>query len=232
LNNTVLKLSPSGHVLPVLGRRNTGGEGHWVFNNPADVAFSRDGDVYVADGYGNSRIVKFDRDGNFTTAWGSYGTGPGQFNPPRAVIVDRTGRVIVGDRANGRIQMFSGDGTFQEEWKNIGYPYGLALTTDGHIWMADGGFDRVVERDPNGKILGAIGSPGHLPGQFAWAHFLAVSNDHKIFVADVLNWRFQVFGPTTPTGGPTDYVPTVRQFWDYTKSKGFAFHDQPGLPKR
>ncbi len=232
VNNTVLKLSPTGQVLLVLGRRNTGGEGAWVFNKPADVGFSRDGDIYVADGYGNSRIVKFDRDGNFIKAWGSYGAGPGEFDLPHSVVVDRTGRVIVADRENGRIQVFSSDGKFLEEWKGIGYPYGLALTPDDHIWMADGGFDRIVELDLHGKILGAFGSPGHRPGQLAWAHFLAVSDDKKIFVADVLNWRFQVFGPTSATGGVTDYVPSVRQFWDYKKSDGWSFRDQPGIPKR
>jgi hypothetical protein len=72
-SHLVLKLDRSGNVLLVLGRINTGGEANWLFNKPADVAFAKNGDIYVADGYGNSRVVKFDRDGNYLKAWGKYG---------------------------------------------------------------------------------------------------------------------------------------------------------------
>jgi DNA-binding beta-propeller fold protein YncE len=92
-NHLVLKLDASGNVLLVLGRTNTGAEANWLFNKPADVAFAKNGDVYVADGYGNSRIVKFDRDGNYIKAWGKYGTGPGEFNLPHSVAVDKQGRL-------------------------------------------------------------------------------------------------------------------------------------------
>ena len=81
------------------------------------------------------------------------------------------------------------------------------------MWMADGGFDRVVELDQNGKILGALGEPGHGPGQFAWVHFMAVTQDKKIIVADVLNWRFQVFVAAPSTGRLSSYIPERRMFW-------------------
>src|ERR1039457_4038479 len=74
-NHLVLKLDSSGNVLLVLGRINTGAEANWLFNKPADVAFAKNGDIYVADGYGNSRIVKFDRDGNYIKAWIPAGGG-------------------------------------------------------------------------------------------------------------------------------------------------------------
>jgi peptidylamidoglycolate lyase len=92
------KLDPSGNVLLVLGRINTGAKANWLFNRPADVAFANNGDIYVADGYGNSRVVKFDRDGNYIKAWGKYGAGIGEFNLPHSVAVDKEGRVYVGDR--------------------------------------------------------------------------------------------------------------------------------------
>src|ERR1022692_98554 len=92
-SHLVLKLDPSGNVLLVLGRINTGAEANWLFNKPADVAFAKNGDIYVADGYGNSRVVKFDRDGNYIKAWGKYGTGPGEFNLPHTVAIDQQGRV-------------------------------------------------------------------------------------------------------------------------------------------
>jgi DNA-binding beta-propeller fold protein YncE len=115
-------------------------------------------------------------------------------------VIDKNDRVYVGDRENARIQIFDTDGRFLAQWTGIGYPYGLWITPDQHIWMVDGGFDRIVELDQTGKILGSIGSPGHQPGQLAWRHFLAISSDQKLFVADVLNWRFQVFVPVKASG--------------------------------
>ena len=221
-NNLVLKLSPLGAVLLVLGRINTGAEANWLFNKPADVAFAKNGDVYVADGYGNSRVVKFDRDGNFLKAWGKYGASVGEFNLPHTIAVDQQDRVYVGDRENQRIQIFDADGNFIKQWTAVGYPYGLVITADQHVWMADGGYDRIVELDQNGKILGAFGEPGHKPGQMAWAHFLAMGRDQTIYVADVLNWRFQVFSRTTPSGKMTTYIPSKRMFWGSTPSVGWT----------
>jgi DNA-binding beta-propeller fold protein YncE len=228
-SHLVLKLDPSGHVLLVLGRINTGAEANWLFNKPADVAFAKNGDIYVADGYGNSRVVKFDRNGNYIKAWGKFGAGIGEFNLPHSVTVDNQGRVYVADRENQRIQIFDSEGKFLQQWTGIGYPYGLLITPDQHIWMVDGGYDRVIELDQNGKILGAFGEPGHLPGQFAWAHFMALGPDQKIYVADVLNWRFQVFARTAPTGKLTSYIPSVRMFWGSVPSVGWT-SQQSAIP--
>ncbi len=228
-SHLVLKLDPSGNVLLVLGRINLAGEGTWVFNRPADVAFAKNGDIYVADGYGNSRVVKFDRDGNYIKAWGKYGTAPGEFNLPHSIAVDNQGRVYVGDRENKRIQIFDADGTFIKQWTGIGYPYGLFITSDQHVWMADGGYDRIVELDQNGKILGALGQPGHKPGQGAWFHFMAIGPDQTLYVADVLNWRFQVFAHTEPTGKMSPYIPSVRMFGHATPSVGW-YEKQTDLP--
>jgi len=228
-NHLVLKLGPSGNVLLVLGRINTGAEANWLFNKPADVAFGKNGEIYVADGYGNSRVVKFDRDGNYIKAWGEYGTGPGEFNLPHSVAVDKEGRVYVGDRENQRIQIFDSEGNFIKQWTGVGYPYGLVITPDQHVWMTDGGYDRIVELDQEGKILGAFGEPGHKPGQMAWAHFMAMGPDHAIYVADVLNWRFQVFTRTAPTGSMTTYIPSVRMFWGSVPSVGWA-SQQTAIP--
>ena len=230
-NHTVLKLSPAGQILLVLGRRNNGGEADWLFNKPADVAVGPDGSIFVADGYGNSRIVKFDRGGNFIKAWGQYGSGPGEFMLPHSVVVDKAGRVYVGDRENARIQIFDADGRFLRQWTGIGYPYGLQITPDQHVWMVDGGFDRIIELDADGRILGALGSPGHGPGQFAWGHFLAIRPDGMMFVADVLNWRFQTFAPTRPTGKLAEYVPSERKYFGFKQSDGYVYRS-PGWPTK
>lgn len=211
-NHLVLKLSPEGRVQLVLGRRDSAGEESWLFNRPTDVAWGKNGEIYVSDGYGNARVVKFDRNGNFMKSWGKRGSGPGEFTLPHALAVDREGRVYVADRESQRIQIFDADGTYLKEWRGIGFPYGLFLTPDQHVWVADGGYDRVIELDSAGKILGAFGEPGRAPGQFAWAHSLAVGPDGRIYVAEILNWRFQVFEPTKASGKMADYIPTKRQF--------------------
>jgi len=221
-SHVVLKLSPEGRVLLVLGRKGVAAEADWLFNQPTDIAFGRNGEVYVSDGYGNSRVVKFDREGNFLKAWGKYGTGPGEFNLPHSVAVDAQGNVYVGDRENQRIEIFDADGNFLKQWTGIGYPYGLFISADQHVWMIDGGYDRIVELDTNGKIIGALGEPGHAPGQFAWGHFLAIGKDRKIYAADVLNWRFQVFVPTSSSRKMAKYVPSRRMFWDRVASSGWS----------
>jgi hypothetical protein len=92
--------------------------------------------------------------------------------------------------------------------------------------MADGGYNRIVELDENGKILGALGEPGHAPGQFAWAHFLTFDPDRRLFVVDVLNWRAQVFAPTNEQPGTATYIPTVHKFWNRKPSNGSESHNK------
>jgi len=95
--------------------------------------------------------------------------------------------------------------------------------------MTDGGYDLIVELDQTGRILGAFGEPGPAPGQMAWAHFMAMGLDQTIYVADVLNWRFDVFARTAPTGSMTKYVPSVRMFWGSQPSIGW-FSIQTEIP--
>jgi DNA-binding beta-propeller fold protein YncE len=230
-SHIVLKLSPEGHVLLVLGHKGQGAEGDWVFNRPADIAFDESGNIYIADGYGNSRVIKFDATGNFLKSWGRYGTGPGEFHLPHGIVIDSKKRVYVADRENARVQVFDEEGRFLEEWDNVGYPYGLALMPNGHLLIADGGFDRLLEVDTNGHSVGSIGEPGHAPGQFAWAHSVAIGKDGKAFVADTLNWRFQAFVPAPQSGKMSGYVPSVRKFNDTRTSTGWVPQHTSPAPK-
>lgn len=192
-SHLVLKLNREGRVMMVFGRQNSPGETDSQFNQPADVAFGRRGEIYVADGYGNSRIVKFDREGRFLKAWGTKGAAPGQFNLPHAVVVDANGQVIVADRENARIQIFDADGNFLKEWTHVGQPWGLALSRDGLLYVAAGRDNRVLVLDLDGKIQGGFGERGKLPGQFGWPHGIAVGPVGEIYVSEILNWRVQKF---------------------------------------
>jgi DNA-binding beta-propeller fold protein YncE len=193
----VLKMSPDGRVLMVLGRQNqpgvVGNHSEQLFDQPTDVAFGHFGDVFVTDGYGNSRVVKFDKTGKFLKAWGQRGTGPGEFNIPHSIVVDSKGLLYVADRENKRIQIFDSEGNFIKEWKHVGQPWGLSITPgpDQVLYMADGLADRVLKLDLSGNILGTFGERGKQVGQFYFAHGIAVGPNNELYIAEILNWRAQ-----------------------------------------
>ena len=136
----VFKFSPDGRVLMTLGKAGVAGDGPDVFNQPTDVVVAANGDIFVADGHretGNSRIVKFSKDGTFVKAWGKRGSAPGEFYEPHRIAIDSQGRVLVGDRVNNRIQIFDQDGRFLDQWKQFGRPSGIFISKDDTIYVAD-----------------------------------------------------------------------------------------------
>jgi len=133
----VTKLSPTGEILLQIGTRKIAGSGTNQFSSPSDVVVGRNGDIFVADGHVNNRVVKFSKDGRFIKAWGKKGTGPGEFSVPHAIAIDSRGRVFVADRGNKRLQIFDQDGRYLEEWTQFGRPSGLLITADDTIYVAD-----------------------------------------------------------------------------------------------
>jgi hypothetical protein len=188
--NVVVKMNPQGRVMMELGRRGLAGTGHDTFNMPTDVGFAPNGDFYVTDGYGNTRVVKFSREGKYLMEWGTRGSGPGEFALPHAVVVDAQQRVYVSDRENRRIEVFDSNGKFLTQWPNVGGFSGLAITKDQHIWAAGG--SQVLLFNLDGQVLGSLAPPGKLPGQVDAAHGVAVTDSGEIYVAE-LNWRIQKF---------------------------------------
>ncbi len=191
--HTVLKMNPQGRVVMVLGRKGQAGTTPASFNRPTDVAVAPSGEFYVSDGYVNSRVVKFSKDGNYLLEWGKKGTAPGEFNLPHTVALDSRGRVYVGDRENRRVQIFDPNGKFLSEWKHLGSPWGLDITPDQRIFLVDGYANRLLQVNLEGQILGTLGGPGKLPGQFAYCHAVAAANGGEIYTAEILNWRVQKF---------------------------------------
>jgi hypothetical protein len=192
-SHVVLKLSPEGRVLLSLGRMRTPGDDVLHFNQPTDVAFDRDGNIYVADGEANSRILKFNKFGNPLLGWGMKGDGPGQFNLPHSIAIDGD-LVYVGDRENARIQIFDLNGRYLREWK-VGHPFGLFVTPDHFIYMADAIAGRILKISRDGKVVGALEGPAPDKGRHFDPHSLAVDKDNSIFTAEVLPWRAQKFRP-------------------------------------
>src|SRR5262245_17182686 len=127
-HHRVLKYDAEGKLLLTLGQKDRPGDGPDQFNKPTDVAVAPSGEFYVADGYGNSRVVKFSKEGKYLKEWGKKGTGAGEFNLPHAICLDGRGRVYVGDRENDRIQVFDSEGKFLAQYPESGAPFGLFLT--------------------------------------------------------------------------------------------------------
>jgi sugar lactone lactonase YvrE len=134
----VYKMTTDGSkVLMTLGTKGVSGDGPNEFNGVTDVAIAPNGDIFVADGHVNSRIVKFSKDGKFIKEWGRKGSGPGEFNLPHSIVFDSRGRLLVADRSNKRIQLFDQNGTFIEEWKQFGEASGLYIFPDDTLYVTD-----------------------------------------------------------------------------------------------
>ncbi|HVZ54378.1 MAG TPA: peptidyl-alpha-hydroxyglycine alpha-amidating lyase family protein [Pseudolabrys sp.] len=126
-SDMIIRFNPAGHVTMVFGRKQEASDEdtaplkHPVppkpaedgrFRQPTDVAFGPKGEIYISDGYINSRVAKADKDGNWLMSWGDRGKEPGQFNTPHSIASDAQGNIYVADRGNGRIQVFDGNGKF------------------------------------------------------------------------------------------------------------------------
>jgi len=198
-SHIVVKMDPRGRILMVLGVKGSAREWHPAghlrcFNEPNDVAFGPKGEIYVSQGHGKgeSRVLKFDAEGNFLKTWGGEGSATGQFNQPHSVVTDAKGLLYVADRSNQRIQVFDPEGNFLRESRHPGTPCGLVLMRDGrHIMMAHGHAGKIMKLDLKGNVLGITGGQGKGPGQYGEAHFLALDRQEDIYVADTLNWRVQ-----------------------------------------
>lgn len=165
------------------------------FALPQDIAFLPDGSFVVADGIGNSRVVKFDAGGNYVTAWGTRGIGNGEFNGVHAVATDSSGRIYVADRNNDRIQVFDANGTHLATWGGVSFPNDILVQADQRaVWVADNQVPRMVKFDLEGNILESwmLDSGPH---RFGEVHELAVDSEGSWYGADNVLGRAQKFIP-------------------------------------
>jgi len=232
-SDMIIKFNQAGRVVMVFGRRKESADEEtkpWehvnpplpavdgLFRQPTDVAWDSEGNIYISDGYINSRVAKYDKNGDWVKSWGERGTGPGQFNLPHAIAVDRNNNIYVGDRSNRRIQVFDTEGKFlrvftidvppapgtravngntptgQALARVIGAPNSICITPGPNqvLFVGESTFPgRLFKLSLDGKVLGVIGRSGRQLKQFSGAHQLACPSENEVYAAETSNWRVQ-----------------------------------------
>ena len=194
----VFKFSHDGRVLLKLGEARVGGWDATHFNQPTDIAIRQDGSFYVSDGYVNSRVALFDRNGRFLSEWGKKGAAEGQFTNPHGLTLATNGDVLVADRENSRIQVFDGTGKFKRQWlgaKGKGRVFAVAVDGAGALYAGV----RKADYDPlsNGVfklnrewgIEASIGFGASGDTIFNAVHDIAVAKDGTLYVAETRTKR-------------------------------------------
>jgi hypothetical protein len=219
-SNMVMKFNPQGLVTMVLGRKDeavdylerfleearhtdaqtltapgSGGGRGGSFGRPTDVAFDLQGDIFVADGYTNSRVAKFTRDGDFVKSIGTRGNQPGQFSTPHTIANDAKGNIYVGDRGNQRIQVFDPELSPLRIITNVRAPWAMCITPPNaqgqqFLFSADAG-GKIYKEDLEGHLLGWFGSTGRKVGQFYWVHQMHCASENELYTGEAQNWRVQ-----------------------------------------
>ena len=203
-NHTIRQFTPEGELLLTIGDPDKPAtlQGGKPFNRPTHVALSPStGDLFISDGYGNSRVHKYDPKGRHLFSWGEPGTNPGCFNLPHNIATDAEGLVYVADRENHRIQIFDEQGQYLGQLNNLHRPCGLLIDRreGGQIYVGELGSDLAVNQDvPNlggrvtilslkGDLLGRIGDRfrGEKPGQFVAPHGVVTDSRGDLYVAEV-----------------------------------------------
>ncbi|HWI77726.1 MAG TPA: peptidyl-alpha-hydroxyglycine alpha-amidating lyase family protein [Ramlibacter sp.] len=233
-SDMVVKFSPEGKVMMVFGRKQeasdeeTGPVKHpkpplpaedGRFRQVTDVTWDPAGNIFISDGYINSRVAKADKNGNWIKSWGERGEKPGEFNTPHNIAADAQGNIYVADRFNRRIQVFDSDGNFLRAMTvdvpfdhNVrpaignrvdpdatkgtfapGSPWTLCITPlpNQVLFTSDAYPGRLYKMSLDGKVLGVLGESGKQLKQFGWIHALACPSPNTVFVAELLNWRVQ-----------------------------------------
>ncbi len=167
-----------------------------TLREPRGIVWDKKGNLFVAD-FGNNRIVRFDYRFTFQTAYGTKGSGPGEFDNPCAVTVGPDGNLYVADTWNGRVQVLTREGSFVRQFgAGMLYgPRGIAVDRKGRVYVSDTGNNRVVRFSTDGVKDLAWGGPGAAPGNFSGAAGIAVDAQGTVFVCDNGNGRLQLFSP-------------------------------------
>ena len=230
-SDMIVKFNPAGRVTMVFGRKKEASdEGaepdkhprpplpavDGQFRQPTGVAWDKDDNLFISDGYINSRVAKYDKDGHWIKQWGDRGTADGQFNTPHTIANDADGNIYVGDRGNRRIQVFNPNGdhlrtihidvpvpaavlpwmgpvpSAQAAVAQSGAPWSICVTPGPgtqYLYSADAYPGRIYKMKLDGTVLGYFGQSGRMPKEFGWIHQMACTGENSLLIGEILNWR-------------------------------------------
>lgn len=200
----VFKFTHDGKLLMTLGEARVAGDDHTHFDMPTATAIARDGSFYVSDGYGNSRVVKFSKEGKYLLEWGTKGNKEGEFNIPHALSLDKEGNVYVADRENSRIQVFTPIGKFLYQMTNESFGRIMVVAHDPKTMQLLAADDKtnlafqhtgsdVLVLDKKNKVQSRFGRTGDYNGPVCWYHALCTDAEGNIYAGDILGNTLQKF---------------------------------------
>ena len=217
--NIVVKFSPEGKILMVLGKRPdpldhlgmmpgagqySGANKPYTFHRQTDIAWDPQGNIFVTDGYDDSRVVKFDKNGRFIKSVGTRGDGPLQFSTPHAIAIDAKGTVYVADRGNSRIIVLDNDLNQKAVYDHVGAPWAVCISSGPHQYLYSSnsfptGSDwrqapttgEVYKMELDGTVLGRFGRAGRAFKEFSSIHQMDCRNPNELYVAEITAWRVQ-----------------------------------------
>jgi len=215
--NMVIKFNPEGRVLMVLGRRPEMVAGpfdstlpatppeKYRFGRPTDVTWDAQGNIFISDGYVNSRVVKYDKNGRFLkSVGGARGSAPSMMNTPHSITSDAQGNIYVGDRGNARVQVFDNDLVLRAIYDNVGNPWAVCISPGPHQYLfvsnsiPDNGLSQfrditgeIYKMELDGTILGKFGKAGKQLKEFSTIHGIDCRNENELWVSEITAWRAQ-----------------------------------------
>jgi len=183
----VMQLVDPDHPRTRADARANPNPGPYTYGDPAVLAFFPNGDFLLGDGYWNSRVVRYNADGEFLMEFGALGDGPGQFDLVHGVAIDRDHRIYVGDRTNNRIQVFSEEGEFIEEWPDVSDPVGVFIDENEAVWVISARLNRLLKYNTLGELQYYVGAFGGTRGGFAGGlsrpHQMDVDQEGNLYIA-------------------------------------------------
>jgi hypothetical protein len=228
--NIIQKFSPDGKLLMVLGKRPdpleqlaftpgggqySGANRPYSFHRQTDIGWDPQGNIFVSDGYGDSRVVKYDKNGRFVkSVGGARGSAPSMMNTPHSITSDAQGNIYVGDRGNARVQVFDNDLTLRAIYDNVGNPWAVCISPGPHqyLFVSNSNPDsnpaaswaitgEIYKMELDGTIVGKFGKAGKGLGEFSTVHEIDCRNPDQLFVSEISAWRAQkiILNPQKPT---------------------------------